>query len=134
MKFTSGGILRVFSLPSSRPTNRFWEMESQCRQIACEGYVLLHTLSNFRSVSLVCTQHSNAPTESKVGGYSFSHGIFIFVKYASTRDATFISPLSMNIAPFFSSYIKSRTPWTIPVNYSISLGGLAIVSAAFLSS
>jgi hypothetical protein len=45
-----------------------------------------------------------------------------------------MSPLRMNMAPFFSSYMKSRTPWTKPDISAISLGGFAIVSAAFLSS
>lgn len=66
--------------------------------MAYDGYVLFHILSYLNSFSsLLLTQHSKHPTAKRVGGASFSQGIFIFVRYASKRLATFISDESTNI-------------------------------------
>ena len=65
--------------------------------------VLVHTLSNLNSLILSWIQHSTAPTDTMTGGRSFSQGSFIFVRYESTLDATFISLIRVNNKPFTSS-------------------------------
>jgi len=94
-------ILITTTVPSSNPTATVLEFGSNVIQIAYDENVLLHNFSYLNSSNELplgyIPIHTNYPTVITVIA-SFSHGIFILVRYESTLYITLDSlnnPINM---------------------------------------